>query len=393
MSPRGFTGHWTEVSSVWRVVAWVRGADAAEAVFCFLDGNADAVSALETAADEWRVEAYRRSPLLNSKLRMQLALTAAADAGELVDLFEERLTARDWLADNQLSFPPLRVGRFFIYGSHYCGGVPAGAIGIAVDAATAFGTGEHPSTRGCLLALERMARRRRFRRPLDIGTGTGILSIVAAKLLHRRVLAGDIDPAAVSLSQHNAARNGVRALVQTLRAPGYRDRSIGSARYDLILSNILARPLARMAPDLARRLAPGGRAVLSGLLRGQEPIVLAPHRGCGIVLDHRVVIDGWSTLVMRGRPAVDMKMGAEAPICEFGSAERRVRLPLAGRAFHGSGREPAAQIIRACGGLRQDRRSGNGEARYRRASDHRAPSAPNKPAAGAATRKGAVPPT
>jgi ribosomal protein L11 methyltransferase len=314
----------------------------------------------------------------------------------VADLREKRLAARDWLAENLLAFPPLRSGRFFIYGSHFRGKVPAGAIGIAVDAAAAFGTGEHPSTRGCLLALERMARRRRFLRPLDIGTGTGILAIAAAKLLRRRVLAGDIDARAVSIARHNAARNGVSALVESRRTTGYRDRSIGASRYDLILSNILARPLAAMAPDLAYRLAPGGRAVLSGLLRSQEPIVLAPHRSCGIVLDHRVVIDGWSTLVMRGRHRADIRTGAEAPIREFGSTERpvrlpSVRLPSGGRSFFGSGRAPAAPLNRAFAGLRQGRRSASGEARYPRGSGRRAPPAPHKPAAGAATRKDAVP--
>ena len=136
--------------------------------------------------------------------------------------------------------------------------MPAGAIGIAVDAATAFGTGEHPSTRGCLVALERLARRRRFRRPLDIGTGTGILAIAAAKLLHRQVLAGDIDPRAIRVARHNVARNGVAGLVQSRSAPGYRDRFIRRSRYDLILSNILARPLAVMAPILLAAWRPAG---------------------------------------------------------------------------------------------------------------------------------------
>ena len=162
------------MNSVWRLFVTVRGADAANAVFALLDDKADAVSAFETAPEQWRVEAYRQSPFLNSELGVQLALAAAAARGILADLGEERLPARDWLADNQLSFPPLRVGRFFIYGSHHHGAVPAGAIGIAVDAATAFGTGEHPSTRACLLALERLARRRRFHKLLDVGTGTGI---------------------------------------------------------------------------------------------------------------------------------------------------------------------------------------------------------------------------
>jgi ribosomal protein L11 methyltransferase len=266
-----------------------------------LDDLAGAISAFEIAPQEWRVEAYPRLPVLTPALSAQLALAAAAEQGTLVEIGEEKLPDRDWLAENQLAFPPLRIGRFFIYGSHHRGGVPSGAIGIMLDAATAFGTGEHPSTRACLMALEGLAKRRRFRHPLDIGAGTGILAIAAAKLLKRRVLASDIDCGAVRVARHNIGRNGGPSMVRVRRAAGYRDRAIRKSRYDLILSNILARPLALMARDLAGALAPGGRAVLSGLLRRQEPIVLVPHRGCGIVLERRLVIDGWSTLVLRAR--------------------------------------------------------------------------------------------
>jgi ribosomal protein L11 methyltransferase len=287
--------------TVWRVVARVRGTDAVTAVLALLDDLAGAVSAFEIAPQEWRVEAYPRLPVLTPALSAQLALAAAAEQGTLVEIGEEKLPDRDWLAENQLAFPPLRIGRFFIYGSHHRGGVPSGAIGIMLDAATAFGTGEHPSTRACLMALEGLAKRRRFRHPLDIGAGTGILAIAAAKLLKRRVLASDIDCGAVRVARHNIGRNGGPSMVRVRRAAGYRDRAIRKSRYDLILSNILARPLALMARDLAGALAPGGRAVLSGLLRRQEPIVLVPHRGCGIVLERRLVIDGWSTLVLRAR--------------------------------------------------------------------------------------------
>ena len=287
--------------TVWRVLARVRGADAATAVLAVLDDLAGALSAFEIVEQEWRVEAYPPSSVLSPALAAELALAAAAAGGTLVEIGEGQLPDRDWLAENQLAFPPLRVGRFFIYGSHHRGRVPAGAIGIMLDAATAFGTGEHPSTRGCLMALDRLAHRHRFRRPLDVGTGTGILAVAAAKLLHRRVLASDIDRGAVRVARHNVARNGVAGLVRVSGADGYRHRAIRKLPYDLILSNILARPLALLARDLARTLMPGGRAVLSGLLRRQEPIVLAPHRGCGIVLERRLVIDGWSTLVLRAR--------------------------------------------------------------------------------------------
>ncbi|TMJ57035.1 MAG: 50S ribosomal protein L11 methyltransferase, partial [Alphaproteobacteria bacterium] len=289
--------------SVWHVVATLRGAEAATAMLGLLEEAVDAVSAFETAPEEWRVEAYPPSPVLTPDLAARLALAAAAAGGTLVEIGEEKLPARDWLAENQLAFPPLRVGRFFVYGSHYRDRVPAGAIGIQVDATTAFGTGEHPSTRACLMALESLARRHRFRCPVDIGTGTGILAVAAAKLLRCRVLASDIDRGAVRVARHNVARNGVMGTVRVRRAPGYRDRALRKSRYDLILSNILARPLALLACDLARALMPGGRAVLSGLLRRQEGVVLVPHRGCGIVLERRLVIDGWSTLILRARSA------------------------------------------------------------------------------------------
>jgi len=157
---------------VWRILAKVSGTDAAIAVLAVLDDVTGAVSVFETTPPEWRVEAYPPSPALTPDLAAQLALVAAAAGGVLVELGEEKLPDRDWLAENQLAFPPLRAGRFFIYGSHHRGRVPSGAIGIMLDAATAFGTGEHPSTRGCLMALDSLSRRHRFRSPLDIGTGT-----------------------------------------------------------------------------------------------------------------------------------------------------------------------------------------------------------------------------
>jgi ribosomal protein L11 methyltransferase len=285
----------------WLLVVELRGAGATGAVLEILDALAEAVSAFETAPDAWRIETCSRAPLATPELTARLLLAAAASGGELVAVDERPLPERDWLAENRLAFPPLRVGRFFIHGSHHRGGAPAGAIGIAVDAAAAFGTGEHPSTRGCLLALDGLARRRRFRRSLDIGTGTGILAIAAAKRLHRPVVAGDVDGTAVDIARHNTAVNGVSRLVRVAQRPGYRGRALKGHRYDLVFGNILAGPLALMAADLARHLAPGGRAILSGLLTRQEPTVLAPHRGVGIVLERRILVDGWSTLVLRPR--------------------------------------------------------------------------------------------
>jgi ribosomal protein L11 methyltransferase len=287
-----------------RIMAKIAGADAALAVAAMLDEVAGAVSAFEVPEAEhsgaalWHVEAYPRAPVLDPNLEVRLALAAAASGGRLVQISQERLPERDWLAENRRAFPPLRIGGFFIHGSHWKGSAPAGAIAIEIDAATAFGTGEHPSTRGCLLALDSLARRRRFRRPLDIGTGSGVLAIAAAKRLRCRVLASDIDCAAVKVASHHVRRNGLLGQVRVVCAPGYRSRAVRGSDYDLIFANILARPLALMARDLARAMAPGGVAVLAGLLRRQEALVLAAHRAQGLALKRRLVIDGWSTLIL-----------------------------------------------------------------------------------------------
>jgi ribosomal protein L11 methyltransferase len=273
-----------------------------------LDDIAGAVSAFEISpgdgspdgpAAEWKVEAYPRQAVLDAALEVRLSLAAAAAGGTLVEIAEQPLRERDWLTENQRAFPPLRIGRFFIHGSHYRGKPPAGTVPIEIDAASAFGTGEHQSTAGCLLAFDRLTKRRRFRRPLDIGTGSGILAIAAAKRLRCRVLGSDIDRESVRVARHHARRNGLAGLVRVEHGAGYRSRAVRHRHYDLVFSNILARPLAAMAPDLARALMPGGRAILAGLLRRQEAMVLAAHRAQGLMLERRVVIDSWSTLILR----------------------------------------------------------------------------------------------
>ncbi|HEX3954089.1 MAG TPA: 50S ribosomal protein L11 methyltransferase [Stellaceae bacterium] len=289
-----------------RIAGEIEGADAALAVAAALDEVAGAVAAFETREDEpalWRVEAYPRDRLLDTAFEVRLRLVAAGAGGRILAISEERLPERDWLAENRRAFPPMRIGRFLVHGSHWPGlGTetgPPGAVPIEIDAATAFGTGEHPSTRGCLLALDSLARRRRYRRPLDIGTGSGVLAIAAAKSLHRTVLASDIDGNSARVAAHHVRRNGLAGRVRVVCSPGYRSRALRGAKYDLIFANILARPLALMARDLARAIAPGGVAVLAGLLRRQEALVVAAHRVQGLALKRRLQIEGWSTLIMQ----------------------------------------------------------------------------------------------
>jgi ribosomal protein L11 methyltransferase len=210
------------------------------------------------------------------------------------------LPPRDWLAANREDFPPLDVGRFHVRGSHQEGRPPAGLIVICLDAATAFGSGRHATTAGCLLAVQDIARRRNPKRVLDMGCGSGILAIAMARLWPgSNVTSADVDAEAVRVTAENAHRNGVALRIIPVVSNGYRASTVrASAPYDVIVANILANPLKKMASDLACALAPGGLAVLSGLLLRDAPAVLAAHRSCGLHLVSRIVIDDWATLTI-----------------------------------------------------------------------------------------------
>jgi ribosomal protein L11 methyltransferase len=269
-----------------------------------LDALAIAIAAFEIVpGGDWRLEAYTLEAPDPDIVRAALLQAADGARVALPAYHIAPLPPVDWLAENQRDFPVQSIGRFFIYGSHHAQRVPAGRLGLLVDAATAFGSGEHATTRGCLAALDRLARRRRVRRPLDLGCGSGILAMALAKLTRRPVRAADIDPESVRVARDNAARNGVARLVRVARSDGYRARLVRDGRpYDAIVSNILAQPLCRFARDLRRHLAPGGAAVLSGLLVAQEAQVVAAHRRQGLALVRRTRRDGWSTLEFRRRP-------------------------------------------------------------------------------------------
>lgn len=203
------------------------------------------------------------------------------------------------MAENLTDFPPLSLGRYFIHGSHFDGLAPAGSVALRLDAGPAFGSGEHPSTAGCLMALDRLARERRFRHLLDMGCGSGILTLAMAKTWHAPVVACDIDDEAVRVTAANAGLNNVGKLVRARCGPSYRTPAVAKGEtYDLIVANILARPLKAMAGDLRAVLAPGGVAVLSGLLKRDGRLVIAAHRVRGLRLIRTVLINDWITIVM-----------------------------------------------------------------------------------------------
>lgn len=193
---------------------------------------------------------------------------------------------------------PVCAGRFFIYGAHDRARVPPNAIAIEIEAALAFGTGHHGTTRGCLLAFDRLLRRARPERVLDVGTGTGILAIAAGRALRRRVQATDIDPVALCAAKANATANRAAAHIELSLASNAGRRS---GRYDLIFANILASPLIRMSAGLAGMLDRRGTLILSGLLADQSAAVASAYRRQGLVLERRIQLDEWTTLTMRRR--------------------------------------------------------------------------------------------
>lgn len=234
------------------------------------------------------------------------ALTASLAAAALAAGVEVPATgcapveAIDWVAESQRRLPPIRAGRFFVHGAHVEGPAPQGTIPLLIDANAAFGTGRHESTHGCLLALQALERSGfRPRRLLDMGCGSGILALAMARLWHRPVLAVDSDLPSVAVAAINARINRVGRLLRPLAAEGYGHRMISaSGRFDLVAANILAEPLSAMARDLRAHLAPGGRAILSGLLARQERLVLNKHASLGLRLERRIRLGDWATLIL-----------------------------------------------------------------------------------------------
>jgi ribosomal protein L11 methyltransferase len=246
----------------------------------------------------WRVEGVKDAGASEEELGPALAL-AELMTGVATELGREDTEAEGWLARTYESFPEQLVGkRFAVRGTHLGPGEIAGRVTLQLDAGVAFGSGEHGSTRGCLRAFEKIMYKNPHR-ILDLGTGSGILAMGAAKLLHRRVLATDIDPWSVRVTRQNAALNHLSPLVRPVLATGWRHQAIKRrAPYNLVFANILARPLCKMARDLALHLAPGGTAILAGLLGSQERMVLAAHRRHGLKLRARVREGNWTCLVL-----------------------------------------------------------------------------------------------
>lgn len=247
-----------------------------------------------------RLEAYSETVLDEAALKASVEAVAQRNGVTAPEVTISAVENKDWLAEYARSYPPLSIGQYFIYGSHYTGVLPAGKTALKVEAATAFGTGEHASTHGCLQALSLLAKQYSFKQPLDMGCGSAILAMAAAKTWAVPVIASDIDAPSIDVARYNAEVNGVASLVLPFVGDGYRNPSITrNGPYDLIMANILANPLSAMAKDLAKNLQSGGFAVLSGFLHHDANRVLAAHRCHGLRLVQRLKVKEWQTLILR----------------------------------------------------------------------------------------------
>lgn len=217
----------------------------------------------------------------------------------LAALSFERVQERDWVNSALEGLQPVRAGRFLVHGSHDRARVRSNDLALQIEAALAFGTGHHGTTRGCLLMLDGILKRRRPKRVLDLGAGTGVLAMAAARALHQPVVCGDIDPVAVVAARENARLNGLAAFVRPVVSTGPRHATIrAGAPYDLIFANILARPLRLLAPPIATMSAPGTELILSGLLPRDAPGILSSYAAQGFTLRYRIELEGWATLLL-----------------------------------------------------------------------------------------------
>jgi ribosomal protein L11 methyltransferase len=299
-----------------------------DAVTESFDAEEVAAAAFEEADGRWSLTLHFRQRPDETAVRALIAAAAGSAAADA--LVFETLAPTDWVRKGLEGLPPVDAGRFVVHGAHARARVAVSRIGIEIEAALAFGTGHHGTTRGCLLALDRIAKargcrprasratplsgrkRRRQALVLDVGTGTGVLAIATAKALRRPVLASDIDPRAVGIARGNARHNGAAAYIDTIRAAGLDARAFRErAPFRLIFANILLEPLKALATPMSRLVARNGHVVLSGLLACQAGAVLASYRARGLVLARRIPLEGWVTLVLvrqvrrsRGLPCV-----------------------------------------------------------------------------------------
>lgn len=257
-----------------------------------------AFAAFERPDGRWDVTVHFAEAPDQALVRELVGNAAGEEIAKAVSF--DTVEAKDWVKASLADLVPVPAGRFIVHGQHDRERVPANKLAIEIEAALAFGTGHHGTTRGCLLLLDHVLKAHQPRRVLDLGTGTGVLGIAAAKALKIGVLASDIDPPSVQVARENAGINETGNRVQVIRATGFAAPEFAQrGPFDLVLANILANPLRQLATPMARHLAPAALVVLSGLLNHQAPSVIAAYRARGLVPLKHLRIEGWSSLLLR----------------------------------------------------------------------------------------------
>ena len=258
-----------------------------------------AVAAFERPDGRWGISVHFAEAPDQARLRELIA----REGGEAIarTIVFDTVATKDWVKASLAELVPVPAGRFVVHGQHDRARVPQNKLGIEIEAALAFGTGHHGTTRGCLLLLDHVLKtRHRSARVLDLGTGTGVLAIAAAKALHNPILASDIDDASVRVARENAELNDVGRLVQVIRATGFAAPDFARhGPFDLVLANILANPLRQLAGPMSAHLAPAALVILSGLLAPQAKSVIAAYRSRGLVPLRHLRIEGWSSLLLQ----------------------------------------------------------------------------------------------
>ena len=257
-----------------------------------------ATTEVDEKKDIWETSIYLTFEE-EDELRERLAEMLAPDFSDL-SIEREIIPEIDWIAKSLEGLTPVRAGRFLVHGSHDRDKVQLNDVAIEIDAGQAFGTGHHGTTAGCLEVIEEVVRARKVRNALDLGTGSGVLAIAVRKLLPVPVLATDIDPIAVRVAKENARRNKIVTGIDFRTAPGFHSTAFGQyGPFDLIIANILARPLIKMAPQLVNNLADGGSVILSGILAAQRWKVIAAYSGAGLSHVRTIWRNGWVTIHLR----------------------------------------------------------------------------------------------